>query len=452
MTQRESLRKKGKGVPRMMKSEGKSFGKFAFIWSGQFLSVLGSAISSFGLSVWLFEKTGEATPFAISFLCAILPSLLLSPLAGSFADRKNRKKLIMLADSVDALLKVILVMLLFANKLQVWMVYPLMALSSTLGTFQSPAFSASIPMLVEENKLARANGMCQLSGAAQNMIAPVAAGALYPLLGLKGLFLIDLFSYVFAFSTIAVTKIPQPVVQTSEAEKKKMLSTSLRDFKESFLYLRSKTKLFRAVLSFSFVNFTANMALILFSPMILSLYDAGTLGVGEAVMGIAMMIGAMLATVLKAPKNDYATVYGLTTIAGVGMIIGGLSPHWGVIFTGVFLFSLFVPYVNAIVHTVLQKTVEKDMLGRVMTVVSVLCQMAMPVSAVLSGFLADQVFEPLMMPGGALAQSWVGQLLGTGVGRGIGVIYIINGAMLAALCLCFFFRSLKKEQQPDIGA
>ena len=127
-----------------------SFRKFIFIWVGQFLSMLGSNISSFGLSVWLYGETGATTPFAMAFLCSVLPSLLLAPLAGSFADRKNRKAIIMLADTADALLKVALTALLLTETMQIWMVYPLMFLSSTLGTFQSPAFSASIPMIVPE--------------------------------------------------------------------------------------------------------------------------------------------------------------------------------------------------------------------------------------------------------------------------------------------------------------
>lgn len=93
------------------------------------------------------------------------------------------------------------------------MVYPLVFISGTLGTFQNPAFGASIPMLVPTDKLTRANGLLQFSSAIQNLLAPVIAGFLYPLIELKGLFIIDFVSFFFALASIAFIKIPQPSIE-----------------------------------------------------------------------------------------------------------------------------------------------------------------------------------------------------------------------------------------------
>ena len=91
---------------------------FMVIWFGQFISMLGSALSAFGLGIWIFQKTGNAASFAMSAACTVLPALLFAPFAGSIADRKKRKAIILLTDSIDAFLKILIVTLLIFNKLE----------------------------------------------------------------------------------------------------------------------------------------------------------------------------------------------------------------------------------------------------------------------------------------------------------------------------------------------
>lgn len=421
----------------------KSFRKFIFIWAGQFLSVLGSGISTFGLSVWLYDKTGAATPFAMAFLCSILPSLVFAPLAGSVADRKRRKAVIMITDSLDALLKLVLVVLLFTDIMQIWMVYPLMIVSSTLSTFQSPAFSASIPMLVEKEHLSRANGMRQLSGAVQSMLAPVLAGALYPFLHVEGLLIVDLGSYLFAIVTIAVVTVPQPKLAPEAS--KALWSTAIGDFVAALRYLRRLPRLLSNILVFAVVNFIANLSIILVAPMILSNYDAAIYGLFETINGVSMIVGGLVASLLPSPKNKFATIYAMLIVSGIGLIIGGLSPNWLVIAGGMILFTLFIPYVNSLTQTMLQTMVDSTMLGRVDAATGVLCQMVMPISALLAGPLADNLFGPMMAENGVLGTSLVGRLIGTGTDRGAAVVFLLCGFMLCVLCLICLLRAVGKE-------
>ena len=217
---------------------------FMIIWFGQFISMLGSALSAFGLGIWIFQKTGNAASFAMSAACTVLPALLFAPFAGSIADRKKRKAIILLTDSIDAFLKILIVTLLIFNKLELWMVYPLVFISGTLGTFQNPAFGASIPMLVPTDKLTRANGLLQFSSAIQNLLAPVIAGFLYPLIELKGLFIIDFVSFFFALASIAFIKIPQPLI---EKTKDSLVLAALKDLKYAWKYLIQKEGLMQLI-------------------------------------------------------------------------------------------------------------------------------------------------------------------------------------------------------------
>lgn len=426
----------------MLRSTEKSFRKFLFIWSGQVLSILGSGVSSFGLSLLLFDATGAATPFAMAFLCSVLPSLVFAPLAGSFADRRSRKAIILLTDSADALLKLVLLGLLLFKRLEIWMIYPMMGISSTLGTFQGPAFSASIPMLVEQKDLGRANGLRQLAGAAQSMLSPLLAGALYPFLGVTGLLAVDLGSYLFAFSTVALSAIPQDRAEESKASS--ALFTALADFRQAMGYLRRLPRLLAGIFVFAAVNFIANLAMILITPMILAHHDAAIYGLLQTVMGVSMVAGGLLSSLAPNPKNRFAALYGMLIVSGVGLFVAGLSPQWPVIAVGMVAFFLFIPYVNMLSDTLLQSKVESAMLGRVMSVMTVICQAGMPLSGLLAGPLADRVFGPRMLPQGTLGGSFLGRLIGTGQDRGSAVVFLICGGCLAMLCLCCFLHALGK--------
>jgi MFS family permease len=130
---------------------------FFIIWLGQVVSIIGSGLTAFGLAVWIFEQTGQATPFALTIMFANLPRILLSPLAGALADRWNRRRIMILADTGSAVITLSAFFLLTFGQLAVWHIYVIATLYAILGAFQEPAYTASITMLVPAKELARAN-------------------------------------------------------------------------------------------------------------------------------------------------------------------------------------------------------------------------------------------------------------------------------------------------------
>lgn len=425
----------------------KSFRNFIIVWIGQFVSILGSGLSSFGLSVWIYYETGAATPFALSFFCAILPRVLFAPFAGSIADRQNRKIIIMLTDTLDAVLKVMMAVLLFGGRLDLWVVYTVSFLSSALSTFQGPAFMASLPMLVEKKDLQRANGMFQLVNAAQSLIAPVLAGALYPLLKLQGLLIIDFISFFAAIGTIAMVPIPQK--RLTNEEHSPILRTVFQDFKESFAVLRRQNSLLFYIMIFSLLNFLANIAIILIGPMVLSTYNSAIYGTVQMAYGISMLLGGFAASLLPSFKNKITPMFLSLSISGLGLMVTGVHPHWMVIAMGMFLFFFFVPYANMLFMTLMQTSIDTTVMGRVSALVTALLSLVTPIAGLLAGPLADHIFEPLMMEDGALGQSFVGQLIGTGPGRGCGVIFILCGLLLLIICTSSAILSAKKTPEPQ---
>lgn len=389
---------------------------FIVIWFGQFISMLGSALSAFGLGIWIFQKTGSAASFAMSAVCTVLPALLFAPFAGSIADRKKRKAIILLTDSIDAFLKILIVTLLIFNKLELWMVYPLVFISGTLGTFQNPAFGASIPMLVPTDKLTRANGLLQFSSAIQNLLAPVIAGFLYPLIELKGLFIIDFVSFFFALASIAFIKIPQPSI---EKTKDSLVLAALKDLKYAWKYLIQKEGLMQLIVFFAFLNFIASLSMILLGPLIMSVYNSQVYGNVQAGIGLAMLLGGFCSSLIPDTKNKIKRILLILSLCSIGPIISGATLNRIIITAGFFIFMFPVPYVNTLLMSIFQIKIERDVLGRVGALMTAILAAITPIAYLCAGPLADYVFEPLMNE----------------KGRGIGLIFIISGILLIISCL-----------------
>ncbi|MGI5059491.1 MFS transporter [Treponema denticola] len=389
---------------------------FMVIWFGQFISMLGSALSAFGLGIWIFQKTGSAASFAMSAVCTVLPALLFAPFAGSIADRKKRKAIILLTDSIDAFLKILIVTLLIFNKLELWMVYPLVFISGTLGTFQNPAFGASIPMLVPTDKLTRANGLLQFSSAIQNLLAPVIAGFLYPLIELKGLFIIDFVSFFFALASIAFIKIPQPLI---EKTKDSLVLAALKDLKYAWKYLIQKEGLMQLIVFFAFLNFIANLSMILLGPLMMSVYNSQAYGNVQAGIGLAMLLGGLCSSLIPDTKNKIKRILLILSLCSIGPIISGTTLNRIIITGGFFIFMFPVPYVNTLLMSIFQIKIERNVLGRVGALMTAILAAITPIAYLCAGPLADYVFEPLMNE----------------KGRGIGLIFIISGILLIISCL-----------------
>ena len=389
---------------------------FMVIWFGQFISMLGSALSAFGLGIWIFQKTGSAASFAMSAVCTVLPALLFAPFAGSIADRKKRKAIILLTDSIDAFLKILIVTLLIFNKLELWMVYPLVFISGTLGAFQNPAFGASIPMLVPSDKLTRANGLLQFSSAIQNLLAPVIAGFLYPLIELKGLFIIDFVSFFFALASIAFIKIPQPSI---EKTKDSLVLVAFKDLQYAWKYLIQKEGLMQLIVFFAFLNFIANLSMILLGPLMMSVYNSQAYGNVQAGIGLAMLLGGLCSSLIPDTKNKIKRILLILSLCSIGPIISGTTLNRIIITGGFFIFMFPVPYVNTLLMSIFQIKIERNVLGRVGALMTAILAAITPIAYLCAGPLADYVFEPLMNE----------------KGRGIGLIFIISGILLIISCL-----------------
>ena len=426
----------------------KNMSTFLVIWIGQFISIVGSGLTGFGLSVWVFTQTGKATPMAITALAFNLPRILLSPIAGSVADRYNRKRIMIIADSAAVLITAGLAVLIYNDMLQVWHIYLSAALSSAFSSFQDPAYRASITMLVPKKDLARAAGIQQIGGAMQSILVPVLAGSLYGLIGFRGIILIDIATFFFAIGALIWAHIPQPkpVTDTGSGEKRSMLG----DAKFGWRYLQARPGLVTLLLYFAVVNFFLSLSGVLGAPLVLSFGTPTEMGLVQMADGAAMLIGGLLIGTWGGPKTK--RVWGVIfTIffSGFGFLIVSLRPLTWTIAVGQFVFLFFIPIAAALSQAVWQIKIPADIQGRVFAMRAMLSYSIIPLANLVAGPLADNIFEPLMAEGGALSSTFLGRLVGVGPGRGIAVIFLISALFLWVSSLVIFtyprVRNLEEE-------
>lgn len=417
---------------------------FFIIWGGQLISMLGSGLTQFALGVWIYDQTKQATPFAITVLLGTIPRILLLAFAGSIADRFNRRKIMIAADTFSALLTLVVFILLNAGGLQLWHIYLISVLSSVLSAFQEPAYTASISMIVPKEKLGSANGMAQMGQAIASVLTPVMAGALFVFIGFNGIILIDFVTFFFAVGALLIVRIPQPERAPEHKD-----HNIWQDMQFGLTYLRERQGLMGLLLYYAMVNFLLNWSAVLLIPMVLSRFTADVLGLIQTVMGVGMLAGSIIMSTWGGAKKRIPAAIGFIILGVTGFIIAGLQPNPWFIGAGIFLLMFSIPLASGNSQVVFQTKVPREIQGRVFSVRSTISQSMMPLAFLTAGPLADKFFEPLLMSGGALANTFVGQVLGTGAGRGIGLMFILSG--LTAIIVSVFvylnprIRNLEKE-------
>ena len=430
-----------------MSKERKGMRTFIIIWLGQLTSMIGSGLIGFALSVWVFDQTGQATPFALTALFSILPRILLSPIGGVVSDRWNRKAIILISDTLAGLTTLAAAFLLLTGRMEIWMIYVISALEASFGAFQQPAYSASIVMLVPKEQLTRANSMLQMGEAIQSIVTPVLAGALVTTVGMQGIIIIDITTYLLALVTIISVRIPQPERKQETGKN----NSVIKDVAFGWHYLTERKGLFGLLLYFASVNFFLNLSAVMLGPLVLSFGSATSLGITQTVMGVGMLAGSLIMSVWGGvKKGKVKAIIGFIVLSAAGFMVAGLRPSLLFVCIGLFLLVFFLPFGSGPSASLFAAKVAPDVQGRVFATRSMISQSMMPIAFLLSGILADNVFNPLLVEGGALANTFVGRWLGVGQSRGIGLMMITSGLILLVVSLFTYLNPRIRNIETEI--
>jgi MFS family permease len=332
----------------------------------------------------------------------------------------------MVSDLAAGLTTAAILILYSTGGLQVWHLYVTAAIAGCAGTFQYLAYSASITTMLPKEQYARASGMISLADYTSKIGAPILAGVLLGVIGIGGILIIDIITFLIGVGTLLAVHIPQPAAQPKDGEREGNL---WRESLDGFRYIFRRAPLV-GLLGITFAFATAeSLGYPLIAPMILARTGNNELILGsvQAVMGIGGVLGGILLTIWGGPKRKiHAILIGLALTGLLGDMLMGLGrglPMW--LIAGFFL-EVFIPTLIGSNNAIWQSKVAPEIQGRVFAARGILSSVAEPASMILAGVLVDRVFEPAMMPNGSLASAF-GGIVGVGPGAGMGLVIVICG-------------------------
>jgi len=419
---------------------------FLLIWVGQLVSGVGSRLTSFALGIWVLQTTGSTTRFALIFVAMAVPALLISPIAGALVDRWDRRRTMIACEALSALTMLVLVALFATDRLALWHVYLAVGVSALANAFLQPAYLASIPLLVNQDQLTRVNGLVQTGFAVAQVGGPLLAGVLVSSISMQGVLLVDALTFLAGVVALLFARVPRPARGSDDGD-----GDLWREAATGFRYVRERPGLLGLLTVFGLSNFLFGIASIAITPLVLSFADVALLGVQMAIGGAGLLLGGLLMSTWGGPRRLIDGVLGFSLLAGLFLAVHGLAPSFTLVVVAGFAFFLTLPIINASNAALWQSKVPAHLQGRCFAIQRVLSEAAMPLGYCLAGPLAEYVFEPLLVPGGLLAGS-VGAVIGTGPGRGLGLMFLVLGVLMM-LCVAgaYAVRSIRRIQDelPD---
>lgn len=402
---------------------------FLIIWIGQLLSNIGSGLSAFALGIYVFQLTGSATHYSLILLSSFLPSLLLKPIGGTLADRVNRKILMMIGDFGSAAGIAFIIAMMTLGIKDLWIFYVGTAIASFFNAFQNPAYKALVTDLVEREFYTKASGLMQVVELSKYLISPIIAGFLIKIIHIRDILYIDVLTFLAAVLTVFwINKI------RSDAKPITDNHSFFRDFMNGFIYLFKKKEIFILLSIISFITFFIGLLQALLGPMILSFSNPENLGISQTISMTGMLIGSIFLSVFGKIKNRIKLLSTSLMMNGIFFSLMGIKADIFVITLFGFLFFLILPFINASLDIIVRDNVENSMQGRIWSVVSLISQLGMGIAFGIGGYLADNIFNPLLQPGGVLASSF-GMIIGIGSGRGIELIFILSGLSITIIAI-----------------
>jgi MFS family permease len=401
---------------------------FYAVWLAQLVSAVGTGLTGFVLSVWVWERTASPTQFALFNVLAILTIMAVSPLGGALADRLDRRRLLIATDCAAALVTLVLAWGLAAGWLALAHLYPLVVLLVGANALQAPAALAAVTQLAPRAKLGRASGLAQASQAASQVVSPLLAGTLAALVGYGGVVMIDVATFLVAVAVLLAVRFP-PLERGDAPPGGAGRPATARG--EAWRFIRERPGLLALLGLFVLASASLGMVQVLLTPLILSFGPITALAAVNSAAAVGAIAGTVALGVWGGPRRKVRGILGALLLQGSILFLGGVKPSVPLIAGAAFVFMLAGPVAAGASQAIWQSKVPATLQGRVFGLRQAAAAAAMPVAILAAGPLAERVFEPLLAAGGPLAGS-VGRLIGVGPGRGVGLLVIGIGAVVVA--------------------
>jgi MFS family permease len=422
--------------------------KFMTFWLSQTISQLGSEMTSFALIIWSYQQTNSAMSVSLMAFCFYLPFILVSIFAGNFIDKNSKKKIMLLSDLIATICSVLILILNFNGSLYIYHIYAYNMINGLMNAFQSPAETVAIGMMVPSDKYAKASGYSSFSENLLTIVTPILSTTLFSFMGLDYIIFFDLVTFIFAFFVLLYfIKLPENI----KSEKTGILDGC----KEGLSFLNKNRGLLYIILGMALLNFFSRLTYQnILSPMLLARTNKNNevLGIVTSILGIGGVLGGMLVAAKKNGfKNNLKSIFFSAAFSFLfGDLLMGLGQNVYLWSIAALAASIPIPFVFAGQRTIMYNTIPKDLQGRVFAVRNAIQYCTIPVGILLGGFLADFVFEPFMQNSKSVLAESLRNLVGTGSGSGMAVMFLCTGVLgFISSILLYINRNVKKLNDKD---
>lgn len=420
---------------------------FLMLWGTQAFSALGSAMTSYALVIWSYTQKQSALMTSLLMVCSYAPYVIFSIFAGALSDRWNKKATMLVCDTVAAVSTVVMLVLMKQQTLQVGHLYLINIVNGLMNTVQQPASEVAVTRILPPKYYQKVGGMRYLANALNSILTPIIATAVLGIAGMDAVIAFDLFTFGAAFMTLAFgIQIPE---ETEEAPGNESLLISAG---KGIAYLRTEKGIFGLILFLAAINLVASIYDAALPAMMLSRKGGSqtAMGLVNAVIGAATLLGSILASVLPKPKSRVRVICNSLLFAmsfeNFLLALGRTPLVWCI---GGFLGWIAIPLMNTNLDVILRSRIPMEMQGRVYSVRNSLQFFTIPIGYFLGGFLVDRVFEPLMAS--RKEGSILVRIFGSGKGSGAALLFFVIA--FAGIGVCLWFRRDKHiwelEQESD---
>lgn len=415
--------------------------RFLIIWAGEFVSSIGSGMTAFAVTVYMYQLTGSVTMVSVVALLAFLPMILLSPVGGLLADRYDRRLMMILGDSLSVIGLLIIFIAADGGAVGVLPICIGVTLNSIFVSLLDPAYRATITDLLGEDEYARASGLVQVAANSKYLLSPFIAGIILSVSDIRVILLLDMATVLVTVLTIALVRKDIPISRPAKGK-----LGFIQEFNEGFKSITSDKGVSSLVLLMAFMCFFIAFIQTLMTPMILAFADTKTLGFIESLSAVGMLIGSVVIGIINTTKNHSKILTISLVAAGVFMALTGTTTTIWLLVIFCMLFFTALPFVNTSADVLIRSKIPNEVQGRAWGIISLLTQIGFVAAYGVCGVLADHVFEPMLVEGGILTGS-IGRFIGIGEGRGIGLMISISGMVMVSFACIFGSRKSIREME-----
>ena len=405
-----------------------NFGKFLILWSGELISAIGGGLTSFGLSVYVYQKTGSAGSMALVSLFAFLPMLLLSPIAGVFADRFDRRLLMMIGDGLSAIGLIYILICMFTGEAKVYQICIGVFINSFFSALLEPSYRATITDLLTKDEYSKASGMVSIAGSSRYLISPLIAGLLLAISDVRLLICIDIFTFVL---TVICTAIVRRGIEQKKAENS---DSFIKSFKEGWKAITVKKGIFILIMISAVMTCFMGVIQILVEPIILDFQSSKVLGIAETLCASGMLVSSVIIGIAGLKKHFVRILSISLAICGLSMIGMGFKENIIIICCFGFMFFFALPFANNCLDYLTRTNIDADKQGRAWGLISFLSQIGYVVAYGCAGMLSDKIAA----------------VKNLSIGRGAAGVVMISGMLLTITALSILgFKEVKKLEKGD---